>query len=216
MTAKIDPLGVIIAGGQSRRFQANFSDPTEPQDKFLAAFGDTTLLGHIIRRAQQQIPRVILNVNGDIRRVAAYGAPVISDDLTDAGPLGGIHAAMQYAHAEGHRHIITFSADSPFFPDDYVPRLTAAVAQQSGRGEKARIAICQSHQAGGGRLHPVMGIFAVSLARDLQDYIESGERRVMGWIRRQDHKKVVWDNHDPDPFLNINNRQDLAAAEKYL
>ncbi len=194
------PLGVIIAGGQSRRF----NDNSQHSDKFLTPFGKTTLLGQIIRRAQQQIPDLILNVNGDVSRVRSFGLDVISDDLSDAGPLGGIHAAMTAAKARGYSHIISFSSDSPFFPDDYVARLLAQ--------NDVRIAIAKS----GEKAHPVMGIFEVSLLDDLKAYLASGERRVMWWVRQHPHKEVVWDNENPDPFFNINNRQDLAKAEKYL
>lgn len=167
-------------------------------------FGQTTLLGHIIDRAKKQISNLILNVNGDVGRVLSYGLDIIGDEMADAGPLGGILAAMKAAKAKGHRHIVTFSGDSPFFPDDYVKRLT---------GERdVRIAIARS----GDKQHPVMGVFEVSLYDDLKAYIENGERRVMWWVKRHSHGEVVWDIKNPDPFFNINTRQDLDEAEKYL
>lgn len=194
-------LGVIIAGGQSRRFNDEKSQQT---DKFLATFGKTTLLGHIIDRARQQIPDLILNVNGDVVRVSPYGLDVIKDDFPDGGPLGGIYAALMAAKAKGHSHIITFSSDSPFFPDDYVERMTGQT------GVKIAIAKC------GDRFHPVMGIFEVSLLDDLKAYLVSGERRVMWWVRRHAYEEVIWDAKDPDPFLNINTQQDLIEAVKFL
>lgn len=167
-------------------------------------FGKTSLLGHIIRRAKKQIPDLILNVNGDVTRVLSYGLDVIKDDFSDVGPLGGIHAAMTYAKEKNYSHIITFSGDSPFFPDDYVKRLVT-------RGENM-IAISRS----GDKSHPVMGIFAVSLRDDLKACLESGERRVMWWVKRHSFRQVVWETNNPDPFFNINSRQDLAEAEKFL
>ncbi|MBL4800902.1 MAG: molybdenum cofactor guanylyltransferase [Emcibacter sp.] len=204
-----DPLGVIIAGGQSRRFQpppslSEGQESGDPIDKFLMPFGQTTLLDHIIHRARQQISNLILNVNGDVARVMSCGLDVIGDDRPDEGPLGGILAAMKAAKARDHRHIITFAGDSPFFPDDYVARLVGV----KGR----RIVIAES----GGQCHPVMGIFEVSLYDDLKSYIDSGERRVMAWVKRHPHSKVVWDKKTPDPFFNINRQEDLENARKYL
>jgi len=167
-------------------------------------FGKTTLLGHIIDGAKRQIPDLILNVNGDAGRVSSYGLPVIKDELCDVGPLGGILAALKAAQAKGHSHIISFSCDSPYFPDDYVARLMAA-----GDG---KIAISKS----GDKCHPVMGIFDVSLHDDLKDYLAGGERRVMWWVKRHSYGEVVWEMTDPDPFCNINRIEDLEKAEQYL
>ena len=197
-------LGIIIAGGQSQRFNKNsFSH----QDKYLASFGETTLLGHIIDRAKIQCDDLILNVNGDQNRVLGYGLDVISDDYIDVGPLGGILAALSAARDKGHRHIITFSSDSPYFPDDYLDRLMAAVNRDDNK-----VAVASS----GGRCHPVMGAFSVTCQDNLKKYIESGERRVMPWVKQQAHEEVIWEPAEPDPFFNINSAEDLAEAEKYL
>ncbi len=205
------PLGVIIAGGQSRRFNEISQGSARPVDKFLMAFGSTTLLGHIIDRAKRQIPHLILNSNGNPGRLQSYGLDIISDEIKDVGPLGGILSAMKVAQAGGHSHIIGFSSDSPFFPDDYVARLIQAV-----QNNDVTIAISQSGKKSEIRSHPVMGIYEVSLQDDLGSYIKSGGRRVLPWINRQPHEKVVWDTSDPDPFFNINRPEELAEAERFL
>ncbi len=207
----VKPLGVIIAGGQSRRFNETSQNPGRPVDKFLMAFGSTTLLGHIIDRAKRQIPHLILNSNSDPSRLQSYGLDIISDEIKDVGPLGGILSAMKAAQTGGHSHIISFSSDSPFFPDDYVARLIQAVQRNN-----ARIAISQSWEKSEIRSHPVMGIYEVSLQDDLGSYIKGGARRVLPWVNQQPHEKVVWDTSDPDPFFNINRPEELAEAEKFL
>ncbi len=215
-------LGVIIAGGKSRRFNAPagkssaHSRPTTQSDKFLMPFGSSSLLGHIIDRAQKQVDRLVLNINGDAARlpaqVTALGLEIIFDEIKDIGPLGGILTAMRLALKNDFSHIITFSGDSPFFPDDYVARLIEAV-----RTGDTKITICQSRGADGEiHRHPTMGIYNADLKDDLAAYIHGGGRRVMAWIAGQPHKEIVWDNISPDPFFNINRREDLATAEKYL
>lgn len=224
MTEGVKPLGVIIAGGQSRRFNLPLQMPPDqlhdqPQariDKFLMPFGRSSLLGHIIGRAQKQVDRLVLNINGDPARlpahIMAYGLEIISDEIQDIGPLGGMLTAMKLAQKNEFSHIITFSGDSPFFPDDYASRLMSAVGTTD-----AKIAICQSRDENGEiHRHPTMGIYRADLQEDLSAYIHGGGRRVMGWIMKQPHKELVWDNISPDPFLNINRREDLTAAKKYL
>jgi len=218
----VKALGVIIAGGKSRRFNAParkpsaHSRPPTQSDKFLMPFGSSSLLGHIIDRAQKQVDRLVLNINGDPARLPAHitalGMEIISDEIKDIGPLGGILTAMKWAKKNEFSHIITFSGDSPFFPDDYAARLIEAV----GTGD-SKITICQSRGADGEiHRHPTMGIYKADLQEGLAAYIHGGGRRVMAWIVGQPHKEIVWDNISPDPFLNINRREDLAAAEKYL
>jgi len=225
MMGDFKALGVIIAGGKSRRFNRLSQRPSAPPeqldscpqtrvDKFLMPFGSSSLLGHIIDRAQKQVDSLILNINGDPRRLQSCGQAkdlkVIADDIRDVGPLGGILTAMNAATKNGYSHIITFSGDSPFFPDDYVVRLTGAV-----RTTEARIAICKSRGADGEiHRHPTMGIYAAELQDDLATYIHDGGRRVMEWVGRQPYKDLIWDNMRPDPFFNINRREDLMAAEK--
>lgn len=208
-----DVLGVIIAGGQSRRFRGpqiqarqfqDDPDPSPPLDKFLMPFGDTTLLDYIIRQAKKQLSNLMLNVNGDVARVMSYGLDVIEDEMADVGPLGGVLAAMKAAKAKGYAYIVTFSGDSPFFPADYVKRLVAE--------KNVQISFAKS----GDKNHPVMGIFEVSLYDDLKAYLEAGDRRVLWWIRRHSYREVVWDDINPDPFFNINRREDLVEAERYL
>lgn len=166
------------------------------------------MLGHIIERAKKQTSQLILNVNGDQNRVLTYDLPheltMIKDDFPDSGPLGGILAGMRFGQAQGFDHMVTFACDTPFFPEDYVARLLGC--------HEAPVVLSQSH----GKAHPVMGLFAASLADDLQIYLEQGGRRVMDWINRHDPKLVVWDNIDPDPFFNINHPEDLERAQKYL
>lgn len=210
-------LGVIIAGGKSRRFnippvhKANFSDITFHKnilrvDKFLAPFGKTTLLGHIIARAKKQITPLLLNANGEVSALEPYGLAVISDDIENVGPLGGIAAACKAAHAAGCDYVITFSGDSPYFPEDYVSRMVKA----SDGGQK--IAVASSD----GQIHPVMALWPVALQDDLHAYLRDGGRRLMVWIEQNSYEKVVWDNKIPDPFFNINCPEDLIEAEKYL
>lgn len=208
-------LGVIIAGGQSRRFNPPPQNPStkqdERRDKFLAPFGSKTLLAYIIDRAKKQCPDLILNVNGPQKQYLSYDLDMIEDDYSGVGPLGGMLAAMNHAQKGGYSHIVTFSCDCPFFPENYVTRLINEL--QAGTGN---IAVSQSSGDIEERIHPVMGLFSVALRDDLEAYIKRGERRIMGWIRQHSHKKVVWNNKNPDPFLNINRPEDLAEAEKYL
>jgi molybdopterin-guanine dinucleotide biosynthesis protein A len=106
--------------------------------------------------------------------------------------------------------IVTAATDTPFFPLDLVARLLAA----SG-GE--RLAIAKS--AAG--IHPVFGLWPLTLADDLRRDLERGKRKVRDWVSAHGAVEVDFPpekigGEAVDPFFNINRRDDLAEAEALL
>jgi molybdopterin-guanine dinucleotide biosynthesis protein A len=190
-----DVVGVLLAGGQSRRMGGG--------DKGLLPFGGTTLMGHVIERLRPQVGTVIINANGDPRRFDRYGLPVISDMVEDfSGPLAGVLAGMVWTRAmrPAARFIATAACDTPFLPDHLVAALMAA---------------------SGGQAHPVFGLWPVALAEDLQLSLEAGLRKVLDWTAR--HRTVEHDfmpsataQGGIDPFFNANTPDELREAETML
>jgi molybdopterin-guanine dinucleotide biosynthesis protein A len=198
-----DVVGVILAGGQSRRMGGG--------DKCLRRLGPKTILQHVIDRARPQVGQLVLNANGDPGRFAAYGLPVAADSVPDfAGPLAGILAGLDWARANAQacRWVASFAGDAPFLPRDLVARLAAAV-EKAG----ADLACARS----GGQDHPVVGLWPVALAADLRRaLVEANVRKVDVWTAR--HRLVAVDfATDPvDPFFNANRPEDLVEAERLL
>ncbi|MCC7048921.1 MAG: molybdenum cofactor guanylyltransferase MobA [Alphaproteobacteria bacterium] len=180
-------------------------------DKCLRPLGPKTILQHVIDRARPQVDRLVLNANGDARRFAAYGLPVMADSVPDfAGPLAGILAGLDWAATEAPdaAWVASFAGDAPFLPRDLVARMAAAVA-----GEAADLACARS----AGQAHPVVGLWPMRLRADLRRALaEEGVRKVDAWTGR--HRLVAVDFAvDPvDPFFNANRPEDLAEAERLL
>lgn len=63
MTSQGPIIGVLLAGG----------------DKCLSALAGKKLLTHAIERLRPQVETLLLNANGDARRFASFGLPVIAD-----------------------------------------------------------------------------------------------------------------------------------------
>jgi molybdopterin-guanine dinucleotide biosynthesis protein A len=205
--AGIGPIaGVLLAGGSSSRFGGG--------DKCLLQLQGKTLLAHAIERLSPQVDVVVLNANGDPRRFASFGLPVIGDDSEEQrGPLAGVLAGMEWADAEAPnmRFIVTVPTDTPFFPVDLVARLVEA---QQGR-EVPAIA------ASGSGEHPVFGIWPIALAATLRRDLASGLRKTLGWAHAQGAATARFApatirGQDVDPFFNINENRDLAEAEALL
>jgi molybdenum cofactor guanylyltransferase len=199
-----DPvLGVLLAGGQARRMGGG--------DKCLRPLGGRPLLARVIGRAAPQVRALLLNANGDPARFAAFGLPVAADVVEGfAGPLAGVLTGMEWARAElpDCPWIATIATDTPFFPEDLVARLLAAV--ESAAADLA----CA---ASGGRTHPVFGLWPVRLADDLRRaMLDDGIRKVDVWTARHRLAVVDFPTAPLDPFFNTNRPEDLAEAERLL
>ncbi|WP_424932459.1 molybdenum cofactor guanylyltransferase MobA [Amaricoccus macauensis] len=192
--APSDPIaGVILAGGLSRRMGGG--------DKCRVVLGGQSLLAHVKARLSPQCAALALNANGDPARFADTGLPVIADSIADRpGPLAGILAGLDWAHAQGFTRIVTAAADTPFLPLD----LVAALSNAPGSGP-IRLAASTD-----GALHPVFGIWPTDLRDQLRRDISVGARKVRAWAEAQGALKVA--NWGEEAFFNINTPEDLEAA----
>jgi molybdenum cofactor guanylyltransferase/molybdopterin-guanine dinucleotide biosynthesis protein MobB len=200
--------GVILAGGQSRRMGGG--------DKGLLDLGGKPMLAHVIERLQPQVGRMVINANGDPARFAAFGLPVVADTVPDfAGPLAGVLAGMRWslANAPAARWIATAAGDAPLIPRDLVVRCAEAVQDRAGA-----IALARS----GGELHPVIGLWPVALADDLEAQLNTGVRKVLAWTDRHGTVPVPFPmlqtsgGAELDPFFNANTPQELDALRAAL
>ncbi|MCB1520196.1 MAG: molybdenum cofactor guanylyltransferase MobA [Hyphomicrobiaceae bacterium] len=206
--------GVLLAGGQSRRM---FADGPGGGDKGLLALDDRPMLQHVIDRLAPQVGTLAINANGDPQRFAAFHLPVVADTVGGyVGPLAGVLAGLRWAKAAAPdaTHIATASTDAPFLPADLVARLAAALAL-APQGE--RIALARSD----GHLHPVIGLWPIELADDLERSLAAGVRKVLAWTDRHGTLGVDFGpqrigGQDIDPFFNANTPDDLELARRLL
>ena len=204
MTIDPAPVILILAGGRATRLGGG--------DKALRAFGQTTLLDHVLARLAGQPARaLVLNANGDPARFARFGLPVLPDTIPGhPGPLAGVLAGMEWvrAHDPGTADLVTVPTDSPFLPTDLVDRLAAA---RNAAGADMACA------ASSGRAHPVAALWPVRLAPELRRaLVEEQLYRIDRWTARFNLVQVEFGTDPVDPFLNVNTPDELAAAEALL
>lgn len=194
---------IILAGGRATRMGGG--------DKGLLDLDGKTMLSHVIDRVSRQCDPVALNANGDPRRFAAFGLPVIHDEKPDfPGPLAGILAGMDWAARQQAEAVVSVAADSPFFPRDLTSRLLAA------RGPSG-LAIAVSRDSSGAPAdHPTFGLWPVSLRGALRDFLDAGGRRVREFAACLGAGRAVWDNGEIDPFFNVNSPEDLQRACRFI
>ena len=202
VTTKILPtLGVLLAGGLARRLGGG--------DKPMRTIGGRTILERVIARLKPQCHELILNANGDPARFAAFGLPVIADDVPDfPGPLAGILAALDWAAANRPEveWVLSAAADCPFLPHDLVARLHEARTR-----ENAQLAVAAS----GGQSHPVIGLWRVDLRHELRHALVVEDlRKIDRWTARYRLATVNWPTEPLDPFFNANTAEDIAEADR--
>jgi molybdopterin-guanine dinucleotide biosynthesis protein A len=197
--------GLILAGGQSRRFGS---------DKSGAELGGRALCDWVAGRAMPLVDKLFLNAPKNTHKEICASLPLIPDDAEGyLGPLAGVLAGLRWleAHEGGFNWLATFPVDSPFFPTDLVSRLSAA-AKPGGAP-----AVAES----GGRLHPVFTLWPSAVVPELEAYMNArGGRKMMTFLDKVDAVPVSFDSHPFDPFFNINTADDLekaaVIAERYF
>jgi molybdenum cofactor guanylyltransferase/molybdopterin-guanine dinucleotide biosynthesis protein MobB len=180
---------VILAGGLGRRMGG--------VDKGLLPLAGRPLVEHLLARLAPQVDAVQVNTaNGAYTR---YGHPLLSDAIPGhAGPLAGVLAALEQADAD---FVLTVPCDVPRLPADLVARLVAA----AGDAE----AVCVND---GARTHPVIALWRPSLAPRLRSYLESGERRVLGFLEQVRYVQADFSDQ-PEAFANLNTPDDLQRLQ---
>lgn len=199
--------GVILAGGQSRRMGGG--------DKGLLDLAGKPMLAHVIQRMAPQVGRMIINANGDPARFAAFGLPVVPDTVAGyAGPLAGVLAGMRWSRTNVPTAcwIATAAGDAPLLPVDLVARCVETV-----EGRPDAIALARS----AGELHPVIGLWPVALADDLEAELAAGVRKVLDWTDRHGTVPVEFpfvrlSGVEIDPFFNANTPQELDRLRGIL
>ncbi len=207
-------LAVIVAGGRGRRFAV---PALGGGPKALAGLAGTPLIGWVIDRLQAYSMPMVISAGEETTDFEALGLPVIADGgFAGAGPLAGLYAAMQFAarppqnFPQNFDGVFSVPADTPFLPDDLVPRLVAEASSPAGLAP--RFAATEE------RWHPLIGLWPVALASRLRAYLASGGRAVHDWARTVQAKPVTFavPENGPDPFFNINTQQDLRQAQDWL
>jgi molybdenum cofactor guanylyltransferase len=189
--------GVILAGGQGRRMGG--------ADKAFLALNGNPLIWHAVERLAPQVAELAISSNSDPARFGGFGCAILPDE-TPLGPLSGLLTALDWGAAKGATAVVSAPVDAPFTPGDLVPRLLLAAETAASGLALAKV---------GGRLHPVFGLWPVSLRTGLRVFLNSGAKpRVRDFADL--HPPAFADFQEETAFLNLNTAEDLARAETML
>lgn len=182
---------MILAGGEGSRMGGG---------KPLRPLGGDTLIARSIRLARGWSTDIRLALR-EANQVGPTPLPVLLDDPGIWGPLAGLTSALRAARLAGKTHVLTLPCDMPFLPADMARRL----ADAAGEG--------MSLASSGGQLHPVCGLWPVSVLDRISGYVRSGRRSLKGLAEMIGMTTVDWPE---DYFVNVNDPGELEAAERRL
>ncbi len=187
---------LVLAGGRATRMGGT--------DKGLVPLAGRPMIAWVLDAVAPQAARVLVNANRNLDAYGSFGFEVVPDAHPGfLGPLAGLVTGMTHA-ATGF--VITAPCDSPLVAGDLVERLHSACLAES-----ADIAVAHDGQ----RLQPVFALARTSLKSDLENWLESGERKIDRWFAR--HRTVQVDLSDrAETFINVNNPEDRDALEARL
>jgi molybdopterin-guanine dinucleotide biosynthesis protein A len=183
-------------------------------DKCLRMLGGRTILARIIERLEPQVAALVVSANGDPARFAPFGLAVVADRVPGfAGPLAGIHAGLKWVEANHPviRYAVTVATDTPFFPANLVQRFGVALKRAPS------LLVARSGEG----VHPVIGLWSVSLADALEASLRGGMRKTGAWAEQHGAIEVTFPDvtvgdRRIDPFFNINDADQLAEADALL
>jgi molybdopterin-guanine dinucleotide biosynthesis protein A len=155
------------------------------------------MVSWVIDRLAPQVDELRINANQNRAAYESFGYPVFADDIADfAGPLAGLHAALQRSP---HPLIVTAPCDSPFMPTDLVVRLHAGLIEKG-----ADLAVARAFE----QMHPVFCLCRRELLAGLTDYLAGGGRRIDRWHSSLNVVIVSFDD-EAEAFRNINTAEEL-------
>jgi len=196
--------GLILAGGQSSRMG---------RDKALLPVGGLPLIAVLLARMARHCGRVIIAA-GDERRAREYRAaiaPVLEggaiaerrvafalDRYAGCGPLAGLHAGLSELQTGW---ALVMGSDMPHVSASLLARMRSAAASS---GAAAAVV----HAPG----QPFHALYRASLAREIAERLERGERRLLALLERPDAVAVAPEPDEArEAFVNLNTPEAYAA-----
>jgi len=194
-------LGVVLAGGQSKRFG---------EDKSQVNLEGKILINYILSEILDVFDEILIVANSDIEFMQSKKISKIEDFQKDLGPLGGVLSAMKWIkqNNKNYQWISTFPSDTPFFKKELLKDFYEKI-----NFNESKLFFIKSNNT----RHNIFGLWSLELLNQLEeDLIKKGERKVELWANSIGVKNIDMQFKNNDPFFNINTKEDLENAKKYL
>jgi len=184
---------VILAGGRAARMGG--------QDKGLIRISGRPIVDRVASQLSTQVTTVLINANRNIDQYQQLGHTVVTDRLENfQGPLAGMAAALNIIESDW---LLTAPCDGPFLAKDYAHKMRHCAAENN-----VQLAVASD----GKRLQPVYALINRRLVKSLEDFLQSGERKIDRWYAQHSYATVSFSDQ-AHMFTNVNTPEQLDEVE---
>jgi len=184
--------GVVLAGGANKRFSGITKASLEIDGE--------KIISRIINTISGLFGEIIIVTNTPEEFLDFVDCRIIGDQYKNAGPLGGIHAALRFAASDA---IFVFAGDMPFLDRKIIEEQI-----EEFNISQADILIPKA----GKLIEPLHSIYKKTVLEDLERFLsEGGNRAVRDFIsgKNADYFYVEETEASLKGFTNINLPSDL-------
>ena len=191
--------GVILAGGRATRYGG--------LPKGLERVGGSRIIDRVALTLREVVSDLLLIANAPDADTWLPGVRRRADVITDAGSLGGIHAALSHAATP----VLVVAWDMPFVP-------VALLKQLLMLGEAHDVAVPESESKRGAE--PLCAFYSPACRAPIERRLRAGDRRVVSFFDDVKVARIAFEDVQRygDPailFMNVNSPDELALANAY-
>ncbi len=191
-------VAVVLAGGQSRRFQF--------KDKAWLDINAEPLVQHQLNRLKRQLSAVCVNTNRQFDRYATLGVPIIHDIyFANKGPLSGLYNGLHWAKKHDFEWVFTLPVDTVGWAETLPQQMIETVEQNA-----QSLAVTARFTAG---VQNALGLWSIELLPLLEQRLMQEALKMSDWLKAI-NAEVVSDLDSQ--VININDPDDWQQACRLL
>ena len=193
-------LGVVLAGGKSQRFG---------QDKSQVKLQDKILINYILGEIIDVFQETLIIANDPINYMRSDKISITKDFKSNLGPLGGVLTGMKWIkeNNKNYKWISTFPSDTPFFSKKELNYFYENIKENN-----SKLFFIKNKDT----RHNIFGLWSLDLIDQLEKDLLKGQRKVEDWADTIGVSTVNIEYKKPDPFFNINTKEDLKRAKEMM
>ena len=193
-------LGVVLAGGKSQRFG---------QDKSQVKLQDKILINYILGEIIDVFQETLIIANDPIDYMQSDKISITKDFKSNLGPLGGVLSGMKWIkeNNKNYKWISTFPSDTPFFSKKELNYFYEKIKENN-----SKLFFIKNKDT----RHNIFGLWSLDLIDQLEKDLLKGQRKVEDWADSIGVSTVNIEYKKPDPFFNINTKEDLKKAKEMM
>lgn len=192
-----DVAGIILAGGRSRRMGG--------RDKAFLQVDGETVLERTLRVLRACFDEVLVVCN-EPRKFERFAVDVVTDELRDLGPLGGLHAGLGRVRAP---YAFVTACDMPFLRHETISFLVERLRDREAEPSEA-VVPCWD-----GDIEPLHAIYAAHLRSRIEAAINDGARSMRDFLPLVDalyvpERIMAGVGGAEESFRNVNTPEEAA------